>query len=124
MLKRYFKLVILFVFLGTSFSYAGINDTDTKVKVSSRGKLIYNKREGKIKVYIEGIRLDMDYMRRNMQFVDFVTEPAVADVHIILNSRVSGSGGLVYSLMYNNKTLEPLPPLQPRAIHTKNKGKR
>jgi hypothetical protein len=41
-----------------------------------------------------------------MRFVDFVNDPAVADVHIIINSRVSGSGGQVYSLMFNNKTFE------------------
>jgi hypothetical protein len=68
--------------------------------------LSYNKREAKIKVYIEGVRLDMDYMRRNMRFADFVNDPAVADVHIIINNRVSGSGGMVYSLMYNNLTFE------------------
>ena len=55
---------------------------------------------------MEGIWLDFDYMRRNMKFVDFVNDPAVADVHIIINNRISGSGGQVYSLMYNNKTFE------------------
>jgi hypothetical protein len=41
-----------------------------------------------------------------MRFADFVNDPAVADVHIIINNRVSGSGGMVYSLMYNNLTFE------------------
>ncbi|MFW6309817.1 MAG: hypothetical protein ACOC1D_01835, partial [Prolixibacteraceae bacterium] len=54
------------------------------------------------------MRLDFDYLRRNMLFVDFVNDPAVADVHIIINSRISGSGGYVYSLMFNNKTFENL----------------
>ena len=45
-------------------------------------------------------------MRRNLQFIDFVDDPAVADIHIIINNRTSGSGGQVYSIRYNNKTFE------------------
>ncbi len=69
-------------------------------------KWYYGKKEGKPKVFIEGTRLDFDYMRRNMKFVDFVNDPATADVHIIISRRVNGGGGLVYSLMYNNITYE------------------
>ncbi len=64
----------------------------------------YGKKEGKPKVFVEGTRLDFDYMRRNMEFVDFVNDPASADVHILINRRVNGGGGLVYSIMYNNET--------------------
>ena len=68
----------------------------------------YDKLSGKPKVFIEGARLDFDFLRRNMKFVDFVSEPAVADVHIIITTRVNGGGGIVYSLMYTNKTFENL----------------
>ena len=50
----------------------------------------------------------MDYLRRNMRFIDFVNDPAVADVHIIINNRTSASGGHVYSMMFNNLTFENL----------------
>ncbi|WP_321368840.1 hypothetical protein [uncultured Draconibacterium sp.] len=95
---------ILLCFVFSNVSAADNPEKDSRIK--SRGSLSYNKRDAKIKVYIEGVRLDMDYMRRNMRFVDFVNDPAVADVHIIINNRVSGSGGMVYSLMYNNLTFE------------------
>lgn len=94
--------VLLFFSLTSCF--AGKIDTDTKVK----GRLVYDKKEGKPKVFIEGIRLDFDYMRRNMKYIDFVNDPAVSDVHIIINTRISGSGGSVYSLMYTNNTFESL----------------
>ncbi|WP_303922949.1 hypothetical protein [Draconibacterium sediminis] len=97
-----FTVLICFVF----GSVSGAEHPEKDVRIKSRGSLSYNKRDAKIKVYIEGARLDMDYMRRNMRFADFVNDPAVADVHIIINSRVSGSGGMVYSLMYNNLTFE------------------
>ncbi|WP_372649277.1 hypothetical protein [Draconibacterium sp.] len=97
-----FTVLICFVF----GSVSGAEHPEKDVRIKSHGSLSYNKRDAKIKVYIEGARLDMDYMRRNMRFADFVNDPAVADVHIIINSRVSGSGGMVYSLMYNNLTFE------------------
>lgn len=102
MLFRIFKTTYILFFLVISSAFAGDGTTDTKVKSG----LSYDKRDSKIKVYAEGIKLDMDYMRRNMRFVDFVNDPAVADVHIIINSRISGSGGHVYSLMFNNRTFE------------------
>ncbi|WP_297099714.1 hypothetical protein [uncultured Draconibacterium sp.] len=97
-----FSLLICFAFSSVSAA----DNPEKDVRIKSRGSLSYNKRDSKIKVYIEGVRLDMDYMRRNMRFADFVNDPAVADVHIIINNRVSGSGGMVYSLMYNNLTFE------------------
>lgn len=101
------NIVLAFFLLFQVFAtVAGNNPEKEAVKLSSRGFKSYEKKEGKPKVYIEGVRLDMDYMRRNMRFIDFVNDPAVADVHIIITSRVSGSGGIVYSLMYNNVTFE------------------
>ncbi|MCY1721262.1 hypothetical protein OU798_12965 [Prolixibacteraceae bacterium Z1-6] len=106
MISKNLFIIFALLFFSTSAAFAGNGNTDTKVK--AKGVYSYDKREGKPKIYIEGIRLDMDYMLRNMRFVDFVNDPAVADVHIIINSRISGSGGQVYSLMYNNKTFENL----------------
>lgn len=62
--------------------------------------------EGKPKVFLEGAYLDMDYLRRNMRFVDFVNDPAVSDVHIIINTQISGSGGVVYSIRFISRTFE------------------
>ncbi len=102
MISKFIKLFFLFFIFGTVSSFAADNGALTKIKENYS----YDKKEGKPKVFIEGIRLDFDFMRRNMKFVDFVNDPAVADVHIIINQRVNGGGGLVYSLMYNTKTFE------------------
>lgn len=103
MIKKSITFFLLLFFV-TTIGFAGNHDADKKIKRN----LSYDKKEGKPKVFIEGIRLDFDYMRRNMKFVDFVNDPAVSDVHIIISARRSGSGGEVYSLMYNNKTFENL----------------
>lgn len=102
MINQFFRLFLLLFLFGTIASYAADGDHDKKLT----GKLSYDKKEGKPKIFVEGIRLDMDFMRRNMRFVDFVNDPAVSDIHIIINNRISGSGGQVYSLMFNNNTFE------------------
>lgn len=104
MIYRLLKFVFVLFLFANSIAFAGDKNTDTKVRLKS--SLSYDKKEGKPKIYIEGVRLDMDYMRRNMRFADFVNDPAVADIQIIITERFSGSGGRIYSLMYNNKTFE------------------
>jgi len=101
--SRILFLLIIFIFTGI-ITHAGDKNTDTDIP--SKAVKSYSKREEKLKIYVEGIRLDMDYMRRHLRFVNFVSEPAVADVHIIINNQRSGSGGQVYSLMFNNLTIE------------------
>lgn len=106
-MKNSTKSLVLIVLLLVGFAgFASGGDTDTKVKVKTN--ITYDKKEGKPKIYIEGIHLDMDFLRRNMRFVDFVNDPAVSDVHILINNRINGSGGQVYSIMYTNKTFETL----------------
>lgn len=105
MILRFFTIFSLLICFALSNASAA-EKPEKDVRIKSRGSLSYDKRDAKIKVYIEGVRLDMDYMRRNMRFADFVNDPAVADVHIIITNQISGSGGMVYSLMYNNLTFE------------------
>ncbi len=107
MSSRFIALFFSFFIFISLNSFAAKPEKADK-NTDKKGVPSYQKRDDKIRVFVEGIKLDMDYMRRQMRYVDFVKEPAVADVHVIINSRTSGSGGEVYSLMYHNKTLENL----------------
>lgn len=106
MSSRLILFIFSFLLLCSVNTFASKDKGDPKPK--TKATPAYQKREDKVRVFVEGIRLDMDYMRRRMRYVDFVMEPAVADVQVIINDRVSGSGGQVYSLMYNNITLDNL----------------
>jgi hypothetical protein len=100
--KMHKKFILFFILLPFSFSiaFAGANRTTV------RGRYTSSEIQGKPKIFIEGVRLDMDYLRRNMRFVDFVNDPAVSDIHIIINSQTSGSGGRVYSIRFISRTFE------------------
>lgn len=100
MILKSIILSLLLLVITTGISFSAEKETDKKIKKH----YTYEKKDGKPKVFIEGTKLDFDFMRRNMKFVDFVNDPAVSDVHIIITSRKSGSGGKVYSLMYSSNT--------------------
>jgi hypothetical protein len=102
MISKFVKIaLLLFIFVNPAVSASDlVPDSNTKSVYA------YDKKNGKPKVFIEGVYLDFDYLRRNMKFIDFVNDPAVSDVHIIISRRISGSGGKVYSLMYNNNTFD------------------
>jgi len=57
---------------------------------------------GKVKVFVEGIQLDWEFMTKNMGFVDFVRESAASDVHVIINRQASGAGGSVYTMHFKS----------------------
>jgi hypothetical protein len=82
---------------------------------STAGDFDYNERypyykdqNGKVKVFIEGIPLDWEYLTKNMSFVDFVRDPALSDVHVIIARRANGAGGNLYTMNFNNRKFENL----------------
>lgn len=103
---RYIILLAFGLFLQCPASIAGDSFNHQFITQRAPGHISFDRRESKVKVYIEGDHLDMDYLRRNMRFSDFVNDPAVADVHIIVTRRTSGSGGKVYTLRYTNLTFD------------------
>lgn len=92
-------LIFLLIFFGNALTIAG-NETNNKAVA----RMEYSTRVvGELKIYIEGTRLDFDYLRRNIPFVNFVNDPADSDVHIIFSRKTSGSGGSVYSIRFTSK---------------------
>ena len=58
------------------------------------------RKDGPVRLYLEGNIVDFNYIRRNISFVDFVNDPDVADVHVIVKKRTTGSGGANYSMAF------------------------
>lgn len=50
------------------------------------------------KVFLDCHQCDMDYIRREITFVNFVRDRQMADVHILVTIQLTGSGGREYSL--------------------------
>jgi len=63
---------------------------------------------GTLKVFLDGEKIDFDYIRRNVDFVDFVNDPKASDVHIIITSNRTGSGGTNYILNFYSQNLNQI----------------
>lgn len=62
----------------------------------------------KLKVFFEGRNIDFDYIRRNINFVDFVNDPKASDVHVIVTRNSTGGGGTNYILNFFSQNLNQI----------------
>ncbi|MFC1628646.1 hypothetical protein ACFL3H_05980 [Gemmatimonadota bacterium] len=58
-----------------------------------------------LQVFLDGEynRIGFDYIRTEIEFVEWVRDPADADVHIILSSQSAGGGGSAYTIDFIGK---------------------
>jgi hypothetical protein len=51
-------------------------------------------------VYIDCRRCDMSHIRQEITFVNYVRDPGLAQVHVLITDQSTGSGGRMYTLQY------------------------
>lgn len=56
-----------------------------------------------LRVYLDCGDCDFDYLRREITFVNYVRDPAVAQVHVLVTTQGTGSGGTEYTLNFIGK---------------------
>ncbi len=56
-----------------------------------------------LNLYIDCEFCDLDYFRSRFELVNYVTDPAAADVHIVISSVTTGSGGQSYTLLFKGR---------------------
>jgi hypothetical protein len=52
------------------------------------------------RVYIDGSRIDLDYIRTEITFVNYVRDRKEADVHVLITQQRTGGGGREYTLAF------------------------
>jgi hypothetical protein len=52
------------------------------------------------RVFIDGERLDMNFIKEEIQFVNYVRDRTEADVHVLITQQGTGSGGNEYTLKF------------------------
>lgn len=60
------------------------------------------------RLFVECGRCDPNYMREQLRFVDLVRDPMLADVHVIVTSLGTGSGGEAYTI----EAIDRRPPVR------------
>ena len=57
------------------------------------------------KVFIDGNHLDMNYIKEEIQFVNYVRDRTEADIHVLITQQGTGSGGNEYTLKFIGQEL-------------------
>ena len=78
------KLLLFFLLVFPAFTFLASQETPKE----------------KLKIFVESHWIDFNYIRNNTTFVDFVNDPKVCDVHIIITRQSTGGGGFHYSFEY------------------------
>ncbi len=60
-------------------------------------------RQAAPKVFLDCHQCDMDFLRNEITFVNFVRDRQIADVHVLVTIQVTGSGGREYNLDFIGK---------------------
>jgi hypothetical protein len=74
----------------------------TPCQAQISGQTDKNSQEKALKVFAEG-GIDLDYMKREIRFVNYVRDPRMADVYILITSQSTGSGGTEYTIAYQGQ---------------------
>lgn len=67
-----------------------------------KGKTEEDAQKKALKVFAEG-GISLDYMKREIRFVNYVRDPRMADVYILITSQSTGSGGTEYLISYQGQ---------------------
>ena len=74
----------------------------TPCQAQISGKTDENSQKKALKVFAEG-GISGDYMKREIRFVNYVRDPRMADVYILITSQSTGSGGTEYTITYQGQ---------------------
>ena len=53
-----------------------------------------------LRVFVDCYECDTEYLRQNVQFVDYVRDRAVADLHLLVTTQSTGGGGTAWTAKF------------------------
>lgn len=56
-----------------------------------------------LKVFLDCYECDTDYLRREIKWIDYVREPAVAELHVLVTTQSTGGGGSSWNVKFIGK---------------------
>ncbi|MCX7974783.1 MAG: hypothetical protein N3B16_09845 [Candidatus Aminicenantes bacterium] len=90
--RQLFWWLLILLFLWPKLKALAINSTETRSLQDLRDKAP--------RVFLDCIRCDVNYIKTEIPFVNFVRDPKEADVHILVTTQLTGSGGTEYTLTF------------------------
>jgi len=87
-MNKIYALLILILFTNLSFS-----QTDNGIV----------NRTNALKIFLECTSCDFEYIKQELTYVNYVRDPKEAQVHILVSSQITGSGGTEYKLYFSGQ---------------------
>ncbi len=95
-MKKLFMVSVAIIFSLTLLS----QEADTSMVSQEADTSMVTYRKDALKVFLDCPFCDDDYIRREISFVNYVRDRKVADVHIMVTSQQTGSGGREYMMHF------------------------
>ena len=89
-------VVALFVLTTAVASSAGAQDTPATPPQAAAPA----PSTGALRIFLDCNRCDLEYIRQNVGFVDYVRDRQVADVHVLVTTQFTGGGGLSWVVTF------------------------
>ena len=61
-----------------------------------------------LKVFLDGQNLQWDYIRTEIPFINYVRDRKDADVHVLITTQATGSGGSEYAMASSARATIPI----------------
>ncbi|MFO7658192.1 MAG: hypothetical protein R6W78_14120 [Bacteroidales bacterium] len=87
--KQLFRVLLMFISTVSSFAFTGQPQQNNNVTGNTT-----------LKVYLDCSDCDFAYFRKNLSYIDFVRDPKISDVHILVTEQGTASGGRSYGLNF------------------------
>ncbi|MFC1724429.1 hypothetical protein ACFL4T_02300 [candidate division KSB1 bacterium] len=81
-------LSVTSVFLSTLYAQETQNNT--------------NGQENAIKIFVDGY-WELDYLRQELKFANYVRDPKLADVYVLISTQSTGGGGIEYKIYFSGQ---------------------
>jgi len=94
---RHFVLLFFILSVVTLSSAQQIKGTAKLLSIEQESNLDLMKK-GAIKVYLDCESCDLDYLKKEITFVNYVWDRKDADAHILITTQQTGSGGMEYTI--------------------------
>ena len=86
----------IFILLFTVFCVFQLNLSAQETQNNANGQ------ENAIKIFIDGYG-NLDYIRQELKFANYVRDPRLADVYILVSSQSTGGGGTEYKIYFSGQ---------------------
>ena len=91
----------LLIFISAPFTYSQEDPKKEELKKQqAESQDIDALKKTAPKVFIDGNRLDIDYIRTEITFVNYVRDRKEADVHVLITQQRTGGGGQEYTIAF------------------------